>query len=97
MNRITGLVKLIHSDIDSLKPLAPLQSEGVRAGILRTIIVFLHATLRMFCARLVLLFCFQLPYMGLSQLIFSSPIFTSVTLTSPLRGTSWASQVLWCF
>jgi len=44
MNRITGLVKLIHSDIDSLKPLAPLQSEGVSADILRTIVVFLHAT-----------------------------------------------------
>jgi len=44
MDRITGLVKLIHSDIDSLRPTDPLQSEGARADILRAITVFLHAT-----------------------------------------------------
>ena len=44
MGRITGLVKLGVSDIDSLKPKELLQSDGVRADIRRTIIVFLHAT-----------------------------------------------------
>lgn len=43
MNRITGLVKLIHSDVDSLRP-SGFQSEGVRADILRAITVFLHGT-----------------------------------------------------
>jgi hypothetical protein len=43
MNRITGLVKLIHLDVDSLRP-SGLQSHGVRADILRAIVVFLHAT-----------------------------------------------------
>lgn len=43
MNRIRGLVDLIHSDVDSLKP-SGFQSDGVRADILRAITVFLHAT-----------------------------------------------------
>lgn len=43
MNRITGLVKLIHSEVDLLKPLG-FHSDGVRADILRAITVFLHAT-----------------------------------------------------
>jgi hypothetical protein len=43
MNRITGLVKLIESDVASLRP-SGFQSHGVRADILRAIAVFLHAT-----------------------------------------------------
>ena len=44
MGRIHGLVKLIFSDIDPLRATAPFQSDGARADILRTIVVFLHAT-----------------------------------------------------
>ena len=44
MARITGLIKLIYSDTDSLRPTEPLQSEGVRADILRSVAIFLHAT-----------------------------------------------------
>jgi len=70
MNRITGLVKLIHSDIDSLshwprckaRPLGPTSSAQLSYSC--------TPPLRMFCARLVLLFCFQLPYMGLLSKTF---------------------------
>jgi hypothetical protein len=44
MGRVNGLVKLISSDIDLLRPKEPLQSDGIRADIARTIVVFLHAT-----------------------------------------------------
>lgn len=44
MRRINGLVGLIFSDIDLLRPKEPFQSDGARADILRTIVVFLHAT-----------------------------------------------------
>ena len=44
MSRINGLVKLICSDIDPLRATKPFQSDGARADILRTIVVFLHAT-----------------------------------------------------
>ena len=45
MSRINGLVRLVHSDIDQLRKRGLFQdSNGVRADILRTIIVFLHAT-----------------------------------------------------
>jgi hypothetical protein len=45
MGRINGLVKLIHLDFDQLKPPGLFQqSDGVRADILRAIVVFLHAT-----------------------------------------------------
>ena len=44
MERIHGLVKLIHGDIALLKPTGFVQSEGPRAEILRAIVVFLHAT-----------------------------------------------------
>jgi hypothetical protein len=44
MGRINGLMKLIFSNIDSLRPSEPFRSEGARADILRTIVVFLHAT-----------------------------------------------------
>jgi hypothetical protein len=45
MGRINGLVKLIHSDFDQLQAPGLFQeSNGVRADILRTIVVFLHAT-----------------------------------------------------
>lgn len=44
MGRINGLVKLIFSDFDLLRPMEPFQSDGVRADILRAIVVFLHAT-----------------------------------------------------
>jgi hypothetical protein len=44
MGRINGLVKLVFSDFDPLKPTGPFQSGGARADILRSIIVFLHAT-----------------------------------------------------
>ena len=44
MRRIDDLTNLIVLDIDSLRPTGLFQSEGVRADILRTIVVFLHAT-----------------------------------------------------
>lgn len=44
MGRIKDLVKLVHSDIDPLRPTKSFQSDGARADILRTIVVFLHAT-----------------------------------------------------
>jgi hypothetical protein len=44
MERIHGLVKLIYSDIASLRPTGAFKSEGPRADILRAIVVFLHAT-----------------------------------------------------
>lgn len=44
MGRINGLVKLIFSDFDLLRPTEPFQSDGARADILRFIVVFLHAT-----------------------------------------------------
>lgn len=43
MGRITGMVRLIHSH-DALKPKGVFGSEGVRADMLRAIVVFLHAT-----------------------------------------------------
>ena len=45
MSRITELVKLIHTDFDPVRlPGLFQESQGVRADILRTIVVFLHAT-----------------------------------------------------
>jgi hypothetical protein len=44
MRRIYGLVRVLHFDHPELKPSAILQSDGVRADILRAIVVFLHAT-----------------------------------------------------
>src|SRR4051812_17903972 len=44
MGRINSLIKLIFSDFDQLKPTGQFQSDGVRADILRSIVVFLHAT-----------------------------------------------------
>jgi hypothetical protein len=45
MERISGLVKLVMSNVDVLKVPALFQSsEGPRADILRAIVVFLHAT-----------------------------------------------------
>ena len=44
MGRINGLVRLINSGIDQLKPKGLAQSDGPRADILRAIVVFLHAT-----------------------------------------------------
>lgn len=44
MGRINGLVKLVFTDLDQLRPTGPFQSEGIRADILRAIVVFLHAT-----------------------------------------------------
>lgn len=44
MGRINGLVKLIFSDFDALRPTRVFQSSGARADILRSIVVFLHAT-----------------------------------------------------
>jgi hypothetical protein len=43
MSRINGLVRLLNST-EALKPTGMLQSEGARADILRSIVVFLHAT-----------------------------------------------------
>jgi len=43
MGRINGLVRLVNSN-DSLKPIRSFQSEGVKADLLRSIVVFLHAT-----------------------------------------------------
>jgi hypothetical protein len=42
--RISGLLQLIFSDFDSLRPKGVFQSDGIRADILRSIVVFLHAT-----------------------------------------------------
>jgi hypothetical protein len=45
MGRINGLVKLIHLNVDELRPPGLFeQSDGVRGDILRAIVVFLHAT-----------------------------------------------------
>lgn len=44
MSRINGLVMLVFSNIDPLRQTEALKSDGVRADILRTIVVFLHAT-----------------------------------------------------
>jgi len=43
MGRINGLVRLLNST-EALMPTGLLQSEGARADILRSIVVFLHAT-----------------------------------------------------
>lgn len=43
MNRISGLVQLLSSH-DTLKPTTVFGSSGARADILRSIVVFLHAT-----------------------------------------------------
>jgi hypothetical protein len=43
MGRIHGLVQLLYSN-EALKPTGIFQSEGARADILRSIVVFLHAT-----------------------------------------------------
>jgi hypothetical protein len=42
MKRINGLVRLLYSS-EALKPTASFHSEGARADILRSIVVFLHA------------------------------------------------------
>jgi hypothetical protein len=44
MQRIAGWCKLIWSDVDVLKPTGLFRSEGLRADLLRAIVVFLHAT-----------------------------------------------------
>lgn len=44
MDRIHGLIKLSFSDIAPLRGTEPFQTDGLRADILRTIVVFLHAT-----------------------------------------------------
>lgn len=43
ISRINGLVRLLNST-EALKPAGLMQSEGTRADILRSIVVFLHAT-----------------------------------------------------
>jgi hypothetical protein len=43
MKRIHGLVQLVESN-ESLKPVGVFHSDGVRADILRAVVVFLHAT-----------------------------------------------------
>jgi hypothetical protein len=47
MNRINGLIQLVHSDIEFLKPTGFSQYEGASADILRFVVVFLHATFEM--------------------------------------------------
>jgi hypothetical protein len=44
MDRINGLINLSRSDIAAPRGTKPFQTDGVRADILRTIVVFLHAT-----------------------------------------------------
>ncbi len=44
MGRVSGLVKLVSSDIDQLRPTGFGQYEGAGADILRSVVVFLHAT-----------------------------------------------------
>ncbi|MGZ8463263.1 MAG: hypothetical protein ACXW4I_09995, partial [Candidatus Deferrimicrobiaceae bacterium] len=44
MDRIHGLTTLSFSDIAAQRGTEPFQTYGVRADILRTIVVFLHAT-----------------------------------------------------
>lgn len=45
MGRISGLVLLLNST-DALKPMGLFRSEGASADILRSIVVFLQATIR---------------------------------------------------
>jgi hypothetical protein len=44
MDRIKGLIELSFLDIAAQRGIEPFQTSGVRADILRTIVVFLHAT-----------------------------------------------------
>jgi hypothetical protein len=44
MGRINALVALMFADIDQLRPTGLFQTGGVRADLLRAIVVFLHAT-----------------------------------------------------
>lgn len=44
MRRIGDITKHVHSGAEDLKNKKPFQSEGVRADILRALVVFLHAT-----------------------------------------------------
>ena len=44
MDRIRDLTKLSFSDIAPLRGTEPVQTDGVRADMFRTIVVFLHAT-----------------------------------------------------
>jgi len=44
MSRIHGLLRVTRLDYEELKPSAGFQSEGIRADILRSAVVFLHAT-----------------------------------------------------
>jgi len=44
MDRINGLVKLVFSDIDPLRATGLFQIDGAKGDILRSIVVFLHAT-----------------------------------------------------
>ncbi|MGD0227253.1 MAG: HEPN domain-containing protein [Terriglobia bacterium] len=44
MDRILGVIKLSFSDVSVLRGIEPFQTDGVRADILRTTVVFLHAT-----------------------------------------------------
>src|SRR6266478_9992652 len=47
MKRIPGLVQLVVSN-EALKPVGLFHSEGARAEILRSVVVFLHATVEDF-------------------------------------------------
>lgn len=44
MKRLGAISRLFQSGIEDLKPVGPFQSEGVRADILRAVVVFLHAS-----------------------------------------------------
>ena len=48
MGRIGAIAKLLHSDVESLKQTGLFRSEGVRADILRAVVVFLHAAVEDF-------------------------------------------------
>jgi hypothetical protein len=48
MARIGAIAKLLHSDVESLKQTGLFRSEGVRADILRAVVVFLHAAVEDF-------------------------------------------------
>ena len=48
MGESGAIAKLLHSDVESLKQTDLFRSEGVRADILRAVVVFLHATVEDF-------------------------------------------------
>jgi hypothetical protein len=44
MDRVHRIIQLLHADSEPLKPIGFAQSDGVRADLLRAIVVLLHAS-----------------------------------------------------